>query len=272
MFWDAFVFRVLRGLGEGHFVGYPHAVAVLERARERGLLVIDQQLDPLTITLLLLACPVGAPLHDAALAVQGDRPRDPLDVWDDLRHALPPYLVDLHRLARARQPRQQAMMQGVFRSLLVPALTEYLMVSAQVEQAVAAPLADTLFLRTFADVEPHSPTATRPMRFDDRLLVRLYRSLRRSPFPNAPGPWPLLSEWRDPPPTWRPAENERERRFLDSCLDHLEPGPLELIYLSFYARLNVRQITFVVRPNREWTVPDATLALRDAWFAVLDGI
>lgn len=275
MFWDDFVFRVVQGFGEGHSAGYPYALSVLERAHQRGLFTCEQ-LNALSLTLLLLACPVGSPLHAAAFAAQGGLPRDPVLMWHDLRETLPVYLVDLHRLARFREPRQLALLQGIFRMLYLPALVRFMSRAAQVSEVVVAPLAEILLLRIFQQAEPLDPTATRRMRFDDHFLVRLYRVLFRAPFPNAPnlaGSWPLhAGGWCEPPPDWRPVEGEPERRFLDSCLQNLEVSKLALIYLSFYAFLNIRQITLAVRVDRDWTAADTTAALREAWLDVLDGM
>ena len=71
----------------------------------------------------------------------------------------------------------------------------------------------------------------------------------------------------------RPPPGDPERRLLDSCLANLPLGLLDLLYLSFYARLNVRQITLIERRfTRGWTAADTTSALQQAWRTVVDNM
>jgi hypothetical protein len=65
-FWDAFVFRVCVGLGEGFFAGFRTAADILRTAHQLRLLDVAR-LDDLSVLLIVLTCSSSGPLHEEAV-------------------------------------------------------------------------------------------------------------------------------------------------------------------------------------------------------------
>jgi hypothetical protein len=261
---DVVIFRICIGLGEGHFPAYARARGLLARVESELLSVMDD-LNNLSILLLVLTFPAGSALHEAAAAEYLRRELPPHAVWATLREALPPYLTDFEALGQTRGPRQQALLHLVHETLYVPALTTYLARVAMVDSVIACLRAAPWPRRILAQTQI-APHADSPLSMDDGFLVALYRDVMTTS-------WPIADRWpeADHPPSWVATIDPEEVCFLDRCLERLPPERRALLYLSLYAQLNVRQITAVLRANIPDLLPEEVVRwLCDAWEAVLD--
>jgi hypothetical protein len=254
-FWDAFVFRVCVGLGEGFFAGFRTAADVLRAAHRLRLLDVAG-LDDLSVLLIVLTCPSGSPLHEEAVREYLRRGRTAEEDWAVLREALPPRLTDLYLLGFFGELRQTALVQRVSATLYLPALARFMARLA---------MEDTATARAFAApyLNPTVRNLTYEEILDDEFLCQLYSQVVHSPWPNAVA-------WPPAPPAWLASIGPDEKDFIECCLA-LPPGDRCILYLSFYARLNAGQVACVFRDlNPAPRADDVVVWLHDSWRTVLD--
>jgi hypothetical protein len=275
-FWNSFIFRVVVGLGEGEQDGWLNGGDLLRLAAERGLLEVGPSLNDLSVLLLWLTCPIDSPLQEAAVRqwdervrhLSGDRVGARLHEWTVLREALPPHLADVYLHYCLAKQRQRWLVEGMVYTLYYPALVTFL------ERLL---LSDTGWVESFAtpffSARPNVlERLDRDEALSEEFLQCLYRQVRDA-LERAGGRrgWPAAARWPASPPAWVAAISEDEKLFLDRCLDREDPGDRVLLYLSFYAGLNVGQVTTVCRDQYPSLQPREVLdRLRDLWEEILE--
>jgi hypothetical protein len=265
-FWDRVIFRMTLGLGEGHQPGFRTAALLLCRAHHNRQLPLAS-LNDLSLLLVLFVCPSDSAVHQAALGEFQRRNRSPLDCWEVLREALRPNLGDFHALAYHRAPRQRSLVESAYALLYVPALAIFLSRMALIELPEAAASARLRFHEVFPQIEPGVPSAHEPVSLDDGLLIGVYaRELQAGR--------PIPSTWSVESPGWLATVPVEERRFLEFCWEALDYDLRCLLFLSFYAELNVRQITqILISAGDDHCSPEEVVANLDwIWRKVLDGL
>src|SRR5207249_2122923 len=94
---------------------------LLERACELDLFPIEE-LDDLSLILVLLTCPTSSPVYQAALARYRPPASGNLRTWAALREALPPRLRDLLLLGYYGEAHQRVFINQLVELLYTPAL------------------------------------------------------------------------------------------------------------------------------------------------------
>jgi hypothetical protein len=267
-FWDFAIFRICQGLSEGHVSGSNAACGVLREARRKGLFTVDATLDDLSVLLLVLHAPSDTRLGNEAVdeLYSSCRNLSRADLWNALRDALPPYLADFHALTARGGKSQRGVLRRILRYLYYPELVVFLDRLALVDRQDARNVADPLFDATLENFTPIVPSAMQPATLQDAFLVKLYRAtLDRG--------WPAVNRWPASLPDWAEdglSLSTEEHHFLDVCLEKLDPGDRLLLYLSFYARLSIRQIHLVLGGNRATLQPkDFVSMLARVWTEVV---
>jgi hypothetical protein len=261
-FWDAFVFRIWAGLGEHNHSGFATAAELLVLAHRLRLLM-PAELNDLSILLILLTCPGDSALHHEANNEYQARSLTREEEAAALREALPPHLTELYLLGYWGEPRQNALVRRTVFALYLPALTRFMARLALTDYAVAEDFAgwDLHFAHKTLDYEDiHS----------DQLVTGVYAKTWGSD-------WPCADSWPAKPPAWAKTLSEAERAFLSCCLN-LGRGTRYVLYLSFYGRLNARQIAGILASDsgdlleHQPKAEDVVDWLYDSWSEVLHGL
>lgn len=253
-FWDHFVFRVCIGLGEDHHEGFRRSVPVLEQAYDSSLLSIEE-LNHLSVLLLLLVCPSESPLGQAAFEEHQRRNLGPEQEWGLLREAIPPTLSHFLLHAHFGEGRQRALVHNQIYSLYVPHLTRFLARTALVDYPVAHLRAMDLIRGALAALDPMNLA-------ENSFLSQLYSRILSLN-------WPIVNQFRTEVPEWYARLEEPEQALITHSLT-LGPGERYAFCLSFDACLNAPQIAQTFQqPGEDWQTEGVVELLTDVWEQLL---
>jgi hypothetical protein len=257
MFQDLFLRRLYRTFGDWGDTNLQAGLAVVTLAHQQGLLKLPV-LEDRSILILLLFCPPGTALHQAAQRECDDprrafRSADCTPLVEDLSAPRHHDLLLLHRRA---SPAQQAIVWQRLRPWYVPALATFLSRLYLDDPAQRAPFADGFFA---ALLPAYASAPLNNIEFSSYLYQRLLN------IPNAPAPANRLPS--SPHPAWWSALEAEERQFLDGCLRCLDLGDRIRLYLSFFANLTSREIHGI--HSQGWTRQDTVARLRDGYLRVI---
>jgi hypothetical protein len=261
-FWDRFVLWLYASMAESLPVGRNALGRVLALAFLRGRLA-PASLNDLSLLLILATSPGGAPLRTPAEREVAQRRlvRQARRVGQLLQAIRPPQVADLLEIGRPQPLLRglvgEALVASEFFANLCTFLGRLFLRDPAGERSQAV-----RFLVQAAALYYRIPQGT--VDFTCRLYHHVLRNLR-------PGHEVLPSMIPSgPQPGWFTALDVDEQQFLDRCLTRLPEPDLVRLYLQFYARLTVAQITHVQQQaDRRWTPDQVALRLEQCWQTVL---
>jgi hypothetical protein len=266
MFWDRFIQRLFAAFSSGNRALLVQAGRLVQLGVQLGL-INPNALSDSSIVRCLICCPPDGSLQAAAFAQYISRglnraAAEPI-VTRALLFSRPIDLNPMALMGRGANSEQRlpliAGLWGGYRPPLRKFLSRLFLVDYN------HPVLDEAgpeFMRALITFWAGGPTVP------DDFPCHLYRRIRAWARTRPLGV-EIAEYWPDPPPAWYEDIEPEERAFLSCCLE-LEPEVRELVYLLFYALLDVQRITCVLRGvNEDWTVPEVASLLTQAIEAVL---
>jgi hypothetical protein len=273
-FWDSFAHRVFATFLEGNPGGGRRAAAeLLEEAYVLGLLdVVGLSLT--SLQLCILVCDHGSPLFNAArtqLAATGGSASPGTftgALAEALLQACPLRTRVLETLAGEFNPHSisaptllgwKLIFEGLQRQYL-PRVVEFLTRSLLIPYPRARALGEMQFALAYVkfDVGELIRTSGDFVRYI--YLCALHRLARRR----------MPTSWPPAPPAWAALISQSERDFLCCAFGLKDPKCRLLVFLSFYAGLNIDQIAFCLQDaNAGWTLRRTEAATKGCWLTVL---
>lgn len=280
-FWDRFILRLYYTLAEGYPHGPDSAVRLLNLAHGLGL-INPAAVSDLSILLLKAILPPANPLRQPVEQEFQRRglhllPRPQL--WGLLVASAPRRDLEILELGRHGTPHQRGLALDIILRLYLPSLRQFLgrlyLVDPNTFDAFVIGRLMWVMLSYY-----RIPPGT------IGFLCLLYRHVlgalpaiagRSPPGPVLPGGWPAgvaqipPALWPFlPVPPWLATLVPAEQRFLQCCHTVLAPGDRVLVYLSFYAELNLQQITCVLRGWQTVTGDQVVTAITHCWERLLN--
>jgi hypothetical protein len=265
-FWDRFVLALYFGLAQRLPAGRGAALRILD-AIARGRLSLSS-LNDTSLVLLLALLPEGSP-HRREVVSRLGPPRltlAPPQLISVLRNVAPPRLAELVEIARPPGPQVRAAALNALMATnlgLIEGLALYLCRLFLFDPS--HPALRNLVARLI--VEATQRYVRIPLGTMDYLTwgYRVVRVRTRSPEMPLPSGFPP-----GPRPAWFMALSPEEQRFIDDCLHYLPEPAVDLLYLHFYALLNVEQIVGALHLVRPHGAADAVVRrLEESWGVIL---